>query len=161
MQNRGAQDTQHVSGFIPLPNIPPAPKLPRHLEKLILNSVNNPRATGSSSSGDRENRKKDRERRALTPSTSVNSPPNALPVTTASGTDVTSVHCPISISNGPRISDDSAALIADDSSVLPVPPSHVVLHHLCTSAIKNGVLAVGETIRYRQKYVTTVYYKPT
>uniref|UniRef100_A0A0W0EWL0 Association with the SNF1 complex (ASC) domain-containing protein n=1 Tax=Moniliophthora roreri TaxID=221103 RepID=A0A0W0EWL0_MONRR len=199
MQNRGAQDTQHVSGFIPLPNIPPAPKLPRHLEKLILNSVNNPRATGSSSSGDRENRKKDRERRALTPSTSVNSPPNALPVTTASGTDVTSVHCrqqhhyrhhappppvperdpsylpsttmhppmtavtavAISISNGPRISDDSAALIADDSSVLPVPPSHVVLHHLCTSAIKNGVLAVGETIRYRQKYVTTVYYKPT
>ncbi|KAH7876097.1 hypothetical protein C8J55DRAFT_440399 [Lentinula edodes] len=50
--------------------------------------------------------------------------------------------------------------IADDASVLPVP-SHVVLHHLCTSAMRNGVLAVGETIRYRKKFVTTIYYKPT
>lgn len=49
---------------------------------------------------------------------------------------------------------------ADDTSVLPVP-SHVVLHHLTTSAIRNGVLAVGCTVRYRKKYLTTIYYKPT
>ena len=40
--------------------------------------------------------------------------------------------------------------LSDDGSVLPVP-SHVVLHHLSTSAIRNGVLAVGNTIRYRKK----------
>lgn len=40
--------------------------------------------------------------------------------------------------------------LADDGSVLPVP-SHVVLHHLGTSAIRNGVLAVADTTRYRGK----------
>lgn len=50
--------------------------------------------------------------------------------------------------------------LTDDASVLSVP-SHVVLHHLCTSAIKNGVLAVASTTRYRKKYLTTIYYKPT
>lgn len=40
--------------------------------------------------------------------------------------------------------------LADDASVLPVP-NHVVLHHLSTSAIKNGVLAVGNTTRYKKK----------
>ncbi|KAK7037241.1 galactose metabolism-related protein [Paramarasmius palmivorus] len=189
-----SKDTQIVSGFIPLPNIPPAPKLPRHLEKLILNSAANPRAPGSnSSSGDKESRRRDRERRShtTTPVPSTSSSASTLPVTTASGTDVTNIHCghrqqhhhrhhappppiperdtsilpstmmhppmtgataaAISTVNGTRNLDDAAALIADDSSILPVPPSHVVLHHLCTSAIKNGVLAVGETIRYRQK----------
>ncbi|KAF4577270.1 hypothetical protein EYR40_009362 [Pleurotus pulmonarius] len=50
--------------------------------------------------------------------------------------------------------------LADDASVLPVP-SHVVLQHLSTSAIRNGVLAVGCTTRYRKKFLTIVYYKPT
>jgi hypothetical protein len=40
--------------------------------------------------------------------------------------------------------------LTDDGSVLPVP-SHVVLQHLCTSAIRNGVLAVASTNRYRKK----------
>ena len=40
--------------------------------------------------------------------------------------------------------------LADDNSVLPVP-SHVVLHHLGTSAIRNGVLAVADTVRYKKK----------
>jgi len=40
--------------------------------------------------------------------------------------------------------------LTDDNSVLPVP-SHVVIQHLCTSAIKNGVLAVASTTRYRKK----------
>lgn len=40
--------------------------------------------------------------------------------------------------------------LGDDNSVLPVP-NHVVLNHLGTSAIKNGVLAVGTTTRYHRK----------
>jgi hypothetical protein len=56
--------------------------------------------------------------------------------------------------------DSNDPVLADDASVLPVP-SHVVLNHLSTSAIRNGVLAVGNTVRYRKKYLTTVYYKPT
>ncbi|KAF8349502.1 5'-AMP-activated protein kinase beta subunit, interation domain-containing protein [Amanita rubescens] len=100
--------TTYVSGFVPAPNIPPAPGLPRHLDKLILNTK---MSTSSA---------------AATPGID---PSNTPPLT-------------------------------DDASVLPVP-SHVVLHHLCTSAIRNGVLAVANTIRYRGKYLTTAYYKPT
>ncbi|PPQ89035.1 hypothetical protein CVT25_004677 [Psilocybe cyanescens] len=48
------------------------------------------------------------------------------------------------------IDDANMPSLTDDNSVLPVP-SHVVLHHLCTSAIRNGVLAVANTTRYRKK----------
>lgn len=52
------------------------------------------------------------------------------------------------IPNSAKLPD--APGLADDGSVLPVP-SHVVLHHLSTSAIRNGVLAVANTTRYRKK----------
>ncbi|KAL0578789.1 galactose metabolism-related protein [Marasmius crinis-equi] len=211
---------QHVSGFIPLPNIPPATNLPRYLEKLILNSTGQHGRNsggGSSASGekDRDGRRKDRERerekerRAVpSPISSNNSSAAPLPVTTASGTDVTTAHShsthrtyshhhhhyhhkhhphrsssdrevatpnhppitavtAVAISSNPSgpsqrltTNDENAAIVADDSSVLPVP-SHVVLQHLSTSAIKNGVLAVSQTGRYHNKFATTVYYKPT
>ncbi|KAH6684422.1 5'-AMP-activated protein kinase beta subunit, interation domain-containing protein [Halenospora varia] len=48
----------------------------------------------------------------------------------------------------------------DDNSVLTMP-NHTVLNHLATSSIKNNVLAVSATTRYRRKYVTTIMYKPT
>ncbi|KAL1842051.1 hypothetical protein VTJ49DRAFT_6121 [Mycothermus thermophilus] len=48
----------------------------------------------------------------------------------------------------------------DDNSVLP-QPNHTVLNHLATSSIKNNVLAVSATTRYKGKYVTTIMYKPT
>jgi len=67
---------------------------------------------------------------------------------------------PISVSRAITIDTANMPSVTDDASVLPVP-SHVVLHHLCTSAIKNGVLAVANTTRYKKKYLTTVYYKPT
>lgn len=61
----------------------------------------------------------------------------------------------------------------DDNSVLTTP-NHVVLNHLAASSIRNGVLAVASTTRYRKKvrytrhirtpltlqYVTTIFYKP-
>jgi hypothetical protein len=123
-----------------------------------------------------------------------------IPVTTASGTDVSAVrhghvqhahthsHSPVRTlvggSTAPLGTTATALMLADDASVLPVP-SHVVLHHLSTSAIRNGVLAVGNTTRYRKKvrycltysltlprwdfspflfvvqFITTIYYKPT
>ncbi|KAI0144796.1 hypothetical protein BJ166DRAFT_596876 [Pestalotiopsis sp. NC0098] len=52
------------------------------------------------------------------------------------------------------------ALIKDDNSVLNMP-NHTILNHLATSSIKNNVLAVSATTRYRNKYVTTIVYKPT
>jgi len=48
--------------------------------------------------------------------------------------------------------------LSDDGSVLPVP-SHVVLHHLSTSAIRNGVLAVGNTNRYRKKVSFILFFR--
>ncbi|KAL9471565.1 hypothetical protein ACSS6W_009506 [Trichoderma asperelloides] len=55
---------------------------------------------------------------------------------------------------------NAATLMKDDNSVLNMP-NHTVLNHLATSSIKNNVLAVSATIRYRNKYVTTIIYKPT
>jgi hypothetical protein len=40
--------------------------------------------------------------------------------------------------------------IGDDNGVLP-SPNHSVVNHLATSAIRNGVLAVATTTRYKAK----------
>lgn len=45
---------------------------------------------------------------------------------------------------------NAAVLMKDDNSVLGLP-NHTVLNHLATSSIKNGVLAVSATTRYRNK----------
>lgn len=55
---------------------------------------------------------------------------------------------------------NAASLIKDDNSVLNMP-NHTVLNHLATSSIKHNVLAVSATTRYKNKYVTTIMYKPT
>jgi hypothetical protein len=46
----------------------------------------------------------------------------------------------------------------DDLSLLPAPPNSAILHHLTASAIKNGCVAVGTTIRFKKKYVSTLLY---
>lgn len=38
--------------------------------------------------------------------------------------------------------------------------NHVMLNHLYALSIKDGVMAMGSTHRYRKKYVTTLMYKP-
>ncbi|EJD50440.1 hypothetical protein AURDEDRAFT_182383 [Auricularia subglabra TFB-10046 SS5] len=112
-------DTRRSQPAPPVPIHPPAPTLPRHLDKVILSS-RTPRATTPGKSGRSRGGSKSakREREAA-----------------------------------------EAAAAGDDDAVLPVP-SHVVLHHLGTSAIRDGVIAVADTVRYRKKYITTVYYKP-
>ncbi|KAK6506921.1 hypothetical protein TWF481_005380 [Arthrobotrys musiformis] len=55
---------------------------------------------------------------------------------------------------------NGANTIRDDSSVLPIP-NHVVLNHLATSSIRNQVLAISATTRYKKKYVSTILYKAT
>ncbi|KAI9339383.1 5'-AMP-activated protein kinase beta subunit, interation domain-containing protein [Obelidium mucronatum] len=47
----------------------------------------------------------------------------------------------------------------DDNLILPVPSS-VTLNHLYACSIKDGVMALSSTTRYKQKYVTTILYKP-
>lgn len=145
------------------PNIPPAPVLPRHLDKLILNTRVG--APPSSPVKDRRHRARSRHGEPVKPE--QDEPPVAsssrIPVTTASGTDVSAtlrgqsnthsqspVRTFIGGSTAPLGTAAAPVLLADDASVLPVP-SHVVLHHLSTSAIRNGVLAVGNTTRYKKK----------
>ncbi|KAI0875048.1 5'-AMP-activated protein kinase beta subunit, interation domain-containing protein [Hypoxylon argillaceum] len=55
---------------------------------------------------------------------------------------------------------NGTTLIKDDNSVLNMP-NHTVLNHLATCSIRNNVLALSATTRYKDKYVTTVIYKPT
>ncbi|KZV88789.1 hypothetical protein EXIGLDRAFT_838974 [Exidia glandulosa HHB12029] len=110
-------ETRRVTSAPPVPIHPPAPTLPRHLDKVILSS-SKPRATTPKAGTRRSSKSAKREREAA-----------------------------------------EAAAAGDDDAVLPVP-SHVVLHHLGTSAIRDGVIAVADTVRYRKKFITTVYYKP-
>lgn len=179
------------------PHIPPAPGLPRHLDKLILNvrpgtgaSGTNAAIANASRTRDRDERRSGRKGRTMLGMTSSGSISTAgsrrspsvetrIPVTTASGTNVSSsLPLPPGPSSSSGAGSSGGGGLADDASVLPVP-SHVVLHHLSTSAIRNGVLAVGNTTRYREKvclifslivypllivylqYLTTIYYKPT
>eukprot|EP00047_Mylnosiga_fluctuans_P018880 m.76173 g.76173 ORF g.76173 m.76173 type:complete len:231 (-) comp7852_c1_seq2:3243-3935(-) len=46
-----------------------------------------------------------------------------------------------------------------DPTQLP-EPNHVMLNHLYALAVKDSVVVLGATHRYRQKFVTTVLYKP-
>lgn len=84
---------------------------------------------------------------------SSTSTPPSIPISTS-----TSTTYPYTTPSGSRTItiDTSIPSLTDDGSVLPVP-SHVVLHHLSTSAIRNGVLAVGNTIRYRKKVSTPLF----
>lgn len=47
-----------------------------------------------------------------------------------------------------------------EPTVLP-EPNHVMLNHLYALSIKDGVMVMSGTHRYRKKYVTTLLYKPT
>lgn len=140
-------------GQPPPPQHPQAPSLPRHLEKLIMNQK-----TSSSRSA---------PTKPTASSIALFGERGSLPVTTASGTNLSATTSARgSAANGgaegrsssrepyTRLSDAPAGAAAgagnDDGSVLPVP-SHVVLHHLGTSAIRNGVLAVADTVRYKKK----------
>ncbi|CAB04480.1 5'-AMP-activated protein kinase subunit beta-1 [Caenorhabditis elegans] len=46
-----------------------------------------------------------------------------------------------------------------DPNVLP-EPDHVMLNHLYALSIKDGVMVLSATHRYRKKFVTTLLYKP-
>ncbi|TPX51195.1 hypothetical protein SeMB42_g01981 [Synchytrium endobioticum] len=59
-----------------------------------------------------------------------------------------------------RVLLNSGTLEHEDASILPLP-DHVTLNHLYALSIRDGVMAVATTARYRRKYVTIVLYKPT
>ncbi|KAF0291284.1 5'-AMP-activated protein kinase subunit beta-1 [Amphibalanus amphitrite] len=46
-----------------------------------------------------------------------------------------------------------------EPTLLPAP-NHVMLNHLYALSIKDGVMVLSATHRYRKKYVTTLLYKP-
>lgn len=50
-------------------------------------------------------------------------------------------------------------LISCDPTLLP-EPNHVMLNHLYALSIKDGVMVLSATHRYKKKYVTTLLYKP-
>jgi len=50
-----------------------------------------------------------------------------------------------------------SAAATRDPMALPVP-QHVALNHLYCTAIKDGMMVLGMTQRYKTKFVTTVYY---
>ncbi|GAA5812228.1 hypothetical protein MFLAVUS_005678 [Mucor flavus] len=54
---------------------------------------------------------------------------------------------------------NSSTVSEEDNSVL-VEPNHVTLNHLYACSIKDNVMALATTSRYRKKYVTTMYYRP-
>lgn len=150
---RGGAGTRGSLGSLGMgvPSIPPAPRLPRHLDKVILNTKSSHTSSSGSGSHSGRSSKGKHKNRAGTSSagglgmTSLLSPevsgPNAAPGTSTLVPEAQATASSLVMEQWAQ---------ADDSSVLPVP-SHVVLHHLGTSAIKNGVLAVSDTTRYNKK----------
>ncbi|KAF8508223.1 5'-AMP-activated protein kinase beta subunit, interation domain-containing protein [Gautieria morchelliformis] len=136
-----------------VPNIPHAPRLPRHLDKVILNTKSSPSSSSGSSSSGRGSRSGKHKSKSRLGMTTLLAPTPETPATPSAAVAAETTSLDVGL-------DPAHWAQADDTSVLPVP-SHVVLHHLGTSAIKNGVLAVGDTTRYNKKYITTIYYKPT
>ncbi|KAL1408494.1 galactose metabolism-related protein [Vanrija albida] len=61
----------------------------------------------------------------------------------------------------PREQQDGPPAGGIDDNAILATPSHAVLNHLMASAIKNGTLGVGTTTRYRKKYITTMFFRPT
>uniref|UniRef100_A0A672RLG6 Protein kinase AMP-activated non-catalytic subunit beta 2 n=1 Tax=Sinocyclocheilus grahami TaxID=75366 RepID=A0A672RLG6_SINGR len=49
--------------------------------------------------------------------------------------------------------------ISCDPALLP-EPNHVMLNHLYALSIKDGVMVLSATHRYKKKYVTSLLYKP-
>lgn len=47
-----------------------------------------------------------------------------------------------------------------EPALLP-EPNHVMLKHLYALSIRDGVMVLSTTTRYKQKFVTTCFYKPT
>ncbi len=47
-----------------------------------------------------------------------------------------------------------------DPNLLPEPPTHVILNHLYAQSVKDNVLVLATTTRFRKKYATVVLYKP-
>ncbi|KAF7979215.1 hypothetical protein HWV62_43162 [Athelia sp. TMB] len=162
-----AAESDDATG-VAAPNIPPAPVLPRHLDKLILNVKREEIGRARGREG-RERKAKGANRSMLGMTAALAAADGSgdgsasepasdnIPVITPSGTHLPVPHGHASQRKNRPLERE---ILSDDASVLPVP-SHVVLHHLSTSAIRNGVLAVGSTTRYRKKFLTTIYYKPT
>lgn len=152
------------------PQHPQAPSLPRHLEKLIMNQkmpsgTGSARAGAGGGAGSKAGSGVSNNRSGGGATSGVGSVVGGqLPVVTASGTNLSAGTSGggkgASSNNTAGVANFTtkemytklvdAAGLADDGSVLPVP-SHVVLHHLGTSAIRNGVLAVADTMRYKKK----------
>lgn len=47
----------------------------------------------------------------------------------------------------------------EDPTILPTP-NHVALNHLYALSIKDSVMTMSATHRYKRKYITTLFYKP-
>ena len=69
------------------------------------------------------------------------------------------IHCvPSSVpSLPPFLRARSQLPSSSDPCLLPVP-QHVALNHLYCTAIKDGMMVLGITQRYKRKFVTTVFY---
>ncbi|RTG82799.1 uncharacterized protein DC041_0005356 [Schistosoma bovis] len=46
-----------------------------------------------------------------------------------------------------------------DPNLLP-QPNHVIVNHLYALSIKDGVIVLSVITRFRQKFVSTLFYKP-
>ncbi|KAG8846747.1 hypothetical protein FRB91_000497, partial [Serendipita sp. 411] len=185
-RRNSVQSSQHGGGRPPRRILPVPPQLPRHLDKVILNTRpggatttregrsgsvvggDNPRGrtthpsqgtwpspmTGLSpgAEGDPSGRKR-RDSGGSSGSGDRNGPNVRSDKRRGSSSADVGVYGGLIVNEGGGMSGLGAGIgspIGDDNSVLPLP-SHSVVNHLATSAIRNGVLAVATTTRYKAK----------
>lgn len=54
----------------------------------------------------------------------------------------------------------NTSITSADPCLLPEPTSHVTMHHLYAQSIKENLLVLATTTRFKKKCVTIIYYKP-
>ena len=87
--------------------------------------------------------------------TTTNATMRTTPATTTSTTTTT---MPTAAGGPPPPPPPS--LLLEDATNLPVP-NHVTLNHLFALSVRDGVMGIASTVRYRKKYMTIVYYRPS
>ena len=134
----------------PMPLHPHPPLLPRHLDKPVLGTKAKKTALASAvASTPGRSKGKDKDKKASGGRRSERDRthgPSPLSQDTKGGSLPESLGLPTNTTSAILVE----APHGDDDAVLPVP-SHVVLHHLGTSAIRDGVIAVCDTVRYKKK----------
>jgi len=85
--------------------------------------------------------------------------PTGVPISGSSGSESRSSGPPILPPHLLQVILNKDTPLSCEPTLLP-EPNHVMLNHLYALSIKDGVMVLSTTQRFKRKYITTLLYKP-